>query len=289
MTEIESLLQDYLTGRDCSAHTAKAIRSDLAKFVRWFETANQERFDVRRVTTRDVADFREHLSRVRRQAVATTNRALVSIRRVLGHLVTAGCLPANPAAVVKEIKRMPSVPKGISTAEVRKVMREVELRGDIRAAASLNLMLFGGLRVGDVVGLELPDVVIGERSGQVICRHGKGNKQRIVPLPLEARRALSQYLESRPPSESQAVFLGERGPLTEDGIRAICVKYAACSGVFFTPHTLRHTFAHRFLDQGGDLAALAQIMGHENVNTTALYTRRSQDDLSRMTEDLRYG
>lgn len=288
MTEIAVLLDEYLATRDCSRHTAKAIRCDLMKFSRWFESANGERFDPKRVTIRDVADFREHLSRVRRQAVSTTNRALVSIRRVLEHLVARGDLSSNPAEAVKEIKRMPTVPKGLSTAEVRKVTREVELRRDARTAAVLNLMLFGGLRVSDVVGLDLDDVVIGERSGQVICRHGKGNKQRIVPLPLEARRTLAQYLEYRPPSDSQVIFIGERGPLTEDGVRAICAKYSACSGVTFTPHTLRHTFAHRFLDNGGDLASLAQILGHENLNTTAIYTKRTQDELARMSENLRY-
>ncbi len=288
MTEIGVLLDEYLAARDCSRHTAKAIKCDLAKFVKWFESANQERFDVHRVTVRDVADFREHCHRVKRQAVSTVNRALVSLRRILGYLVLSGGISSNPADAVKEIKRMPTVPKGLSTAEVRKVMREVELRGDVRAAAVLNLMLFGGLRVSDVVGLELDDAVIGERSGQVICRHGKGNKQRIVPLPLEARRALTKYLECRPPSDSQVIFLGERGPLTEDGMRAICAKYSACSGFFFTPHALRHTYAHRFLDQGGDIASLAQILGHENLNTTAIYTKRSQDELARMSENLRY-
>ncbi len=80
--------------------------------------------------------------------------------------------------------------------------------------------------------------------------------------------------------------LGEA--LTEDGMRAICAKYSACSGFFFTPHALRHTYAHRFLDQGGDIASLAQILGHENLNTTAIYTKRSQDELARMSENLRY-
>ncbi len=288
MSEIETLLHDYLSTRDVSPHTAKAIKCDWQKFVHWFESANGEQFDAQRVTVRDVADFRDHLSRVRRQAVATVNRSLVSIRRFLGHLVAAGHLVDNPATAVKELQRMPTVPKGLSPSEVRRIMREVELRQDVRAAAILSLMLYAGLRVGDVAALELHDLALGERSGQVICRRGKGNKQRIVPLPLDARKAMSKYLESRPPTGDQKLFVGERGPLSDDGIRAICSKYAACSGVLFTPHTLRHTFAHRFLDSGGDLASLAQVLGHENLNTTAIYTKRRDEELAEMAENLRY-
>ena len=286
--EIPTSVHDFLAAYDFSHPTRKAFQCDLAKFVRWFEAANGERFDPTRVTVRDVADFRDHLARVRRQAISTVNRALVAVRRFLGHLCKSGELSGNPADAVKELRRMPTAPKGLSSAEVRKVMREAELRGDLRASAILHLMLHCGLRVSDVAGLELEDIEIGPRSGRITCRRGKGNKQRMVPLPREARKALSEYLESRPPTPAPELFLGERGALSEDGIRAICSKYAAHSGVFFTPHTLRHTFAHRFLDHGGDLASLAQILGHENLNTTAIYTRRHQDELDQMTEELRY-
>lgn len=282
-------LEQYLASHDFSRHTVRAIKSDLAKFITWFTTANNEPFDLRRVTVRDVADFREHLSHVRRQSVATVNRAIVLIRRFLGHLVKSGALPVNPAESVKELRRMPQAPKGLSSAEVRRVMREVELRGDIRAAAILGLMLHSGLRVSDVVGLEVEDVVMGPRSGQVICRHGKGNKQRVVPLSNEARRVLTAYLEVRPPTTEGSVFLGERGPLTADGVRAICSRYSAISGVKFTPHTLRHTMAHRFLEQTqNDIVALAQILGHENLQTTSIYTKRSQADLQLRIDNLRY-
>lgn len=288
MTDLPSCVDSFLDAHDYSDHTAKAIRADLRKFVRWFESANRERFDPSRITVRDVADFREHLSRVRRQAVATTNRALISLRRFLGHLAANGDLPGNPARAVKELRRTPTVPKGLSPAEVRRVMREVELRQDRRAAAILGLMLYGGLRVSDVVRLELPDLEINPRSGQVVC-HGKGNKQRIVPLPVEARRVLTEYLETRPPTDARAVFIGERGPLTEDGVRAICSKYAAISGAKLHPHLCRHTFAHRFLEQSGnDLVALAQILGHENLNTTSIYAKRSQDELQSRIDGLRY-
>ncbi len=289
MTNLPSVVDDYLAANDFSHHTIKAIKCDLAKFIRWFESANNEHFELQRVTVRDVADFRAHLARVRRQQVSTVNRALVSIRRFLAHLVRSGDLPGNPAESVKELRRMPTVPQGLQSAQVRKIMREVELRGDIRGAAILGVMLFGGLRVSDVVGLQLDDLEIGPRSGRVTCRHGKGNKQRMVPLPVEGRRALTDYLESRPPSDSQVVFIGERGALTDDGVRAICAKYSAITGVKFTPHVLRHTFAHRFLAQtNNDLVALAQILGHESLNTTSIYAKRSQDDLQRCVDEMRY-
>jgi site-specific recombinase XerD len=289
MTNLPTLVDDFLHAHDYSHHTDRAIRSDLTKFAGWFTTANNERFDPARVTVRDVADFREHLARVRRQSVSTVNRSLVSVRRFLGHLVQSGALAENPAESVRELRRMPTVPKGLTTAQVRKVLREIELRQDRRAGAIIGLMLFGGLRVSDVVGLDLSDVTITPRSGQAICRHGKGNKLRMVPLPVEARRMLSIYLECRPPVQSQAVFIGERGPLTDDGVRAICSRYAAITGVNFSPHTLRHTFAHRFLaSSSNDIVALAQILGHESLNTTAIYTKRSQDELQQRVEEMQY-
>ncbi len=283
-------VEQYLAEKDFSSHTIRAVKSDLAKLVVWFEQANGERFDLKRITVRDVADFREHLQSVRRQSIATVNRALVSIRAFLGFLVKSGALPGgNPAESVKQLRRMVTVPRGLTVAQVRKVMREVELRHDLRSAAVLGLMLHAGLRVSEFVGLELGDAEINRRSGQVVIRRGKGNKQRIVPLSVEARRLLSAYLECRPPVDSEAVFVGERGPLTDDGVRAICNKYSAVSGFKFTPHVLRHTFAHRYLRQtNNDLVGLAQILGHENLNTTAIYTKRNQDDLQNSVDLMCY-
>ena len=184
---------------------------------------------------------------------------------------------------------MPVVPKGLTTADVRKILREIELRHDQKAGACIGLMLHAGLRASEVVGLELDDVTIASRSGQVVCRHGKGNKQRIVPLSNEARRVMQAYFETRPPVDCQAVFIGERGALTYSGLRATCSKYSAITGVAFTAHKLRHTFAHRYLEQTkNDLVGLAQILGHESLNTTSIYTRRGQDELQERIDGLRY-
>jgi len=285
MSQLTDLIDDFLSANDFSRHTDRAIRSDLKKFEQWFVNANGEQLDLTRVTVRDVADYRDHLARVRRQSVATVNRSLVSIRRFLGHCVHGAIITENPATMVRELRRTVTAPKGLSMAEVRRLLREIEIRQDHRAGAVLGLMLFGGLRVSEVVGLTLADVTVQQRSGQVICRHGKGNKQRMVPLPLEVRRLLSRYLECRPPIQVNFVFIGERGALTADGVRGICLRYSVQTQVKFSPHTLRHTFAHRFLSAtNNDLVALAQILGHESLNTTAIYTQRTHSELNERSE-----
>lgn len=282
-------LASFLNTNDFSANTRKARTNDVRKFARWFTESNGESFSVSRVTQRDVVDFKQHSRRTDNQSVSTVNRALVSLRKYFGWLVEAGHLQLNPVAGVKEFRKQQTAPKGLTQPQVRKLLREIEIRQDVRANATFHLMLYTGCRVSDVANLGISDIVIQPRSGSVTFRLGKGGKERTVPLPLPARKAIQAYLSIRPDEESELVFHGKRGPLTDRGFRALCDKYGELLGFKLHPHLLRHTMAHKFLDDtGNDLVSLAQLLGHQNINTTAIYTKRTQDQLAAAVDNLTY-
>ena len=146
---VSDMISGFLDGNDFTANTRRAFRHDILSFATWFEQTNQEPLSVLRVTTADIAGFKEHLWRQQKKSINTVNRALVSLRRWFCYLVDEGLLAANPCKKVKELRRQELAPKGLEQSQVRKLLREVELRGDIRANALFHLMLYTGCRVGD--------------------------------------------------------------------------------------------------------------------------------------------
>lgn len=281
--------KQFLDSQDFSVHTVKALIFDIRKFALYFTMVNKEPFDCSRITTIDLTSFKRYLRQEKQQAVSTVNRALVSIRGYLEWLVEQGRLESNNGKAVKELKKQQLVPKGLERSQVRKLLREIDLRNDIRGKAIFTLFLNTGCRVSDLVQIELQDLIIGERSGNVIFRNGKGNKERQVPLTSECRKALQEYLCIRPPVQEQRLFTGERGALTDVGIRNLCNKYSCICGFNIHPHLLRHSFSIQFLkDTNNDLVSLSQILGHENLNTTKIYSQRSDNELADITERLSF-
>ncbi len=155
-----------------------------------------------------------------------------------------------------------------------------------RNYALAQLMLQAGLRVGGVAALQVADVTMNDRSGSVRIRHGKGLKARDIPLNATARRALRQHLSHRQaPGKDAPLFVSSRETAmpvrTIQSVIASIARRAKLKRVAVSAHTLRHTFALGYLrDNPGKLLELASLLGHESIDTTAIYTRPSRDDLA---------
>jgi integrase/recombinase XerC len=184
-------------------------------------------------------------------------------------------------------------PRGLKDAEVHGLLRAAGQSGrglSKRNYALLQVMLQTGLRVSEVAGLRRADLVIHDRSGSIRVRLGKGRKERLVPLNATARRALTSYLDARDHVKpDDAVFESERGKsMSVRSIQQVVSELARRAKVTRTrvsAHTLRHTFALGYLRSNpGRLVELANLLGHESVDTTAIYTQPSIESLAESLE-----
>jgi site-specific recombinase XerD len=283
---IEAFLQD-LARAGKSPRTVEGYRKDLVDFIAWLEGRYGEAFDPKAVLPEDLRDYRQHLLAVRRAAPATINRRVSALRAFFAYLVSRGEIPSNPAARLSGVRQARAAPKALSEAELRRLLREARRSPNPLHRAVILLLAHTGLRASELCALRLSDVTLSERKGKIVVR-GKGEKVREVPLNAEAREALREWLAARPSVPEDALFIGRRGPLTPSGVWRIvttCARRAGLEGAH--PHTLRHTFATRLLrEAGADLVTVAEILGHESLNTTARYTRPSEADLEAAVERL---
>lgn len=273
---------EFLAGEGFSGDTVRSYRSDLAVFARWFEGSSGERLSVGVVTRNDVQRFIAYERTVRKLSPATINRRLTCLRRFFVWGTAEGLRPDDPTSGIGNVTAVASPPRSLDRARLNRLIRTVEQHGKPRDEAIIKVLRYTGIRLSELCALTTDDLDITERKGTLTVRSGKGGKFRIVPIHVEARRAISAYYDDRPEVEHDHVFISQRTKqgLTPRAIQRIVAKYATLAGLDdVTPHVLRHSFGKDALDSGIDVVTVAALMGHENLKTTMIYTRPSEDEM----------
>jgi integrase/recombinase XerC len=293
--QIDQFIED-LKRQEFSLQTLRAYRCDLDHFTRWFTVSNGEGLTAERITPTDLRTYKSHQQTVQNLKPATINRRLAAIRRFVSWAQGQGLISGDPTKDVEAVPTIRTAPRALTRSELNRLTRAAEqdaLTGTHQGKRNLAIvqaLRYTGVRVGELVALTREDLEISERKGSLTVRSGKGGKFREVPLNVEVRRALSDYLEVRPDIASDRVFIGQRGPLTADGVRKLVAKYAARADLQdVTPHVLRHSFGKGALDAGVNLVTVATLLGHERLETTAIYTRPSKMDLEAAVAKLETG
>src|SRR5918998_1726091 len=284
---VDRFLQD-LQRQETSPNTRRSYQLDLLHFASWFARAVGEAFSAAAVTPTDVREYRGHLITVEHRQPATVNRRLAALRRFFQWGKATGLVKELPTDDVKGVASSPRAPHWLEKRDVDRLIRTVERHGNTRDLAIVLTLRHTGIRVSELSSLTLGDVEASDRKGTVTVRSGKGGKFRVLPLNVDARRAIASYLDVRPTVSTDRLFVGQRGDgVSSRAVELLVGKYARLAGMEdVTPHTLRHSFGKHALDAGADLVSVAALLGHERLETTAVYTTPSQRDLERVVEKL---
>jgi integrase/recombinase XerD len=279
----EAYLTYALTERGLSRHSIDAYARDLDDFIR---------FIARHGATRPAAIHRAGITlyllslRRRGRAPSSVARHLAAIRGWTAFLLREGTIADDPALDVAPARLPQRLPAVLAVDEVERLLAQP--RGHsalaLRDRAILELLYAAGLRVSELVALDVGDVHLGPEYVRCL---GKGSKERIVPIGTPAVRAVQRYLAAARPALARgrpraALFLNRRGArLTRQCVWMLLRAYAARAGIRrqFGPHTLRHSFATHLLEGGADLRAVQEMLGHASVATTQKYTHLTRSRL----------
>jgi integrase/recombinase XerC len=297
---LESFLEHLALNENASDHTVRAYESDLTQFIQFLAAALNRRRDSIRPQDIDRGQVRAFLGDLHKRGVSrsTAARKLAAIRACSRFLRREGLVQGDPAALVGTPKREQRLPAHLGEAEVSRLLEMPDASQPLgrRDRAILELFYASGLRLSELVGLDVDDLNL---SGRVVRVLGKGRKERIVPFNRSAEEALRVWLkdwEELSVAGSRVSGLGPRSSVTASRVRKrpanplflnyqgrrlstrsvdrLVRKYVSrCSTRFgISPHALRHSFATHLLERGADLRAIQELLGHSRLSTTQRYT-----------------
>jgi integrase/recombinase XerC len=282
--KFRAFLQFLRLNRNASAHTVRAYESDLAQFLdHTAAAAGVRRADLvpAQLDRNALRAFLAELHRAR-LARATAARKLAAIRTFLRYLRREDVIDNDPGALVATPKRDVRMPAHLSEDEMRDLLDSpADTPLGRRDRAILELFYASGLRLSELVGVDVDDVNLSARMVRVL---GKGGKQRIVPFNQSAASAIREYLKARATlvggregrdRRQDPLFVNYRGGrLTVRSVDRVVRRHVAASStrMGISPHALRHSFATHLLQRGADLRAIQELLGHARLSTTQRYT-----------------
>ncbi len=284
-------LQEFLSWlqneKACSVHTITAYSKDLEQFGQFVE---QENLQIERLEYRDLRYYMASLQKGQTLKKTTVSRKTAALKSFFKFLYREGFLERNPADLLsapKKEKHLPSVINEIDITQFLDDFLSGEEPAQLRDKAIFELLYSSGLRVSELVNLDLNTV--NNQKGMLRIL-GKGNKERVVPIGEQAQCAIARYLESGRPflvkqQEETGLFLNQQGNrLTSRGVEYILEQYIKKGALKYkvTPHAFRHSFATHLLDNGADLRVIQELLGHESLSTTQIYTEVSKSHLQQV-------
>ncbi|HKE93118.1 MAG TPA: tyrosine recombinase XerC [Povalibacter sp.] len=283
LTLIPRFLAHLSSERRLSSHTDANYRRDLELFTRYCErvgVTDWPRVDSQHVRNFAAAEFR------RGQSPRTIQRRLSALRSFFNFLLRESLLKSNPATEVQAPKARKRLPETVDADQMARLLSfRIDDELSVRDKAIMELFYSSGLRLSELVDLDLADLDLRDRTVRVT---GKGNKTRMVPVGRFAVEALSRWLKERgalTPPQQQAVFVSRRGArLMQRAIQLRVEGWARQQGlgVHLHPHMFRHSFATHLLESSQDLRAVQELLGHANISTTQVYTHLDFQHLAKI-------
>lgn len=276
---------DFLARAALQPRSRVEYAATVRRFVAW--ASSHEDWPPEKPWQREhlTRDYKRYLQTEKAAAASTVNTTLSALDLLWTHM------ELGPTSVKRE--DIPQLaPRGLSADEARRLMRQAEQRG-IRDHALILLLIMCGPRLDETAKLDVRDLTLTARTGDLHIRHGKGGKQRHTPVPSQARPVLAQWLEHRRTllgADGPALWLSRRGTrLSPNGIdEAIRAAAAQCRPpIKVSAHVLRHTAIHRMRRESLDPFMIAEIVGHASVRTTQGYGRPTADEKAQLMDNIR--